>query len=361
MRILLLIDALSSGGAERQMSYLASLLKQRGHEVRLITFFDIDCFYESELRKYDIQIEYNVRCTNPLLRIREIAKLAKEWRAEMVVAYKRGASMAACMAKWFADFPLIVSERNTTQRLSMYERIKFMLYTKADLIVPNSHSQAQFIKDHFPLLRKKTHVVTNMVDIDKFSPRPSKANTIPVILTTARVMPQKNVLTYLKAISIVKQSGIRCHFDWYGSTKGVPEYAEQVKTEVMRLDISDMISFHDPSQHIELLYQQSDLFCLPSLYEGFPNVICEAMATGLPILCSNVCDNSHIVVQNENGFLFDPTDPKDMAAKITDMLCLSVTQREKIKIANRAKIISLCSAETFMRNMQAQFDKVIKN
>lgn len=358
MKVLLLIDCLSSGGAERQMSYLAIHLKEKGYDVRLMTFYDTNCFYESDLTNAGISVECNPKCKNIFYRIREIVNVVKIWCPNVVVAYKRGASMAACIAKGLIKFPLIVSERNTTQFISLIERVKFWSFSMADIVVPNSYSQAQYIKSHFPRLDKKTHVVTNMVDVDKFQPTTICSNEVPIILTTARLMPQKNILTYLNAISIIKQRGVRCHFDWYGNSKGTPDYVDSVNREMAKLQIEDMITFYEPSRNVQQLYQKADIFCLPSLYEGFPNVVCEAMASGLPIVCSNVCDNPDIVENGKNGLLFNPLDPNDIAKKIIGMLQMSNVQKEAMKKANRSKIVNLCSPDAFIHNMEMLFDKI---
>ncbi len=357
-RILLLIDALSSGGAERQISYLAIFLKRKGHDVRLMTFYDIECFYETDLHNAGIKPECDPGSQNILYRIRMIASVVKKWNPDVVVAYKRGASMAACLAKALVKFPLIVSERNTTQALSLIERMKFLTYSVADLIVPNSRSQARFIESHYPRLSNKTYVVTNMVNTDKFCPKLAQSNEIPIVLTTARIMPQKNIINYLKAVNIIKQKGIKCHFDWYGNDTGVPEYVEVVKNEMKRLDIADMISFHKPERNVQRLYQEADVYCLPSLYEGFPNVICEAMSAGLPIVCSNVCDNPDLVTPGQNGYLFLPSNPEDIADKLIKILRLSNLEKEAMKKANRSKIIQMCSPEAFINNMETLFDKI---
>lgn len=357
-RMLLLIDALSSGGAERQMSYLAIYLRKKGYDVRLMAFYDVECFYETDLHKAGIRVECVPECRNMFIRIRKIARVVKEWNPDVVVAYKRGASMAACLAKALVEFPLIVSERNTTQTLSLIERVKFLTYSAADIIVPNSQSQARFIECHFPHLSKKTCVVTNMVDTDRFCPTSVHSNEVPVLLTTARIMPQKNVLTYLNAISIIKQQGVRCHFDWYGNGNGTPDYVESVKKEVEKLCIEDMITFHKPEKNARQLYQKADIFCLPSLYEGFPNVICEAMACGLPVVCSNVCDNPDIVESKANGLLFSPSDPNDIAEKIIEMIQMPHSEKEVIRNANRSKIIQLCSPDVFINKMESLFNKI---
>ena len=53
----------------------------------------------------------------------------------------------------------------------------------------------------------------------------------------------------------------------------------------------------------------------PSLYEGLPNVVCEALAAGMPVLVSNVCDHPLLVADGERGFLFDPADPGSIRAR----------------------------------------------
>jgi glycosyltransferase involved in cell wall biosynthesis len=64
------------------------------------------------------------------------------------------------------------------------------------------------------------------------------------------------------------------------------------------------------------LLRRHDALIHPSLYEGLPNAVCEALAAGLPVLISNVCDHPRLVVEGERGFLFNPNDPQSIAASI---------------------------------------------
>lgn len=205
-----------------------------------------------------------------------------------------------------AKFKLIVSERNTTQKLTRRERIKFFLYRFADYIVPNSYTQTDFIAKHYPNLKNKLQCITNFVDTDKFVPVNNKTVNNPVrILTAARVMPQKNVINYIKAIKQVVDRGYNIKIDWYGASHN-QEYMDLCKQTIIDNNLSGIFNLYPASNNIIKEYQTSDAFCLPSIYEGYPNVVCEAMSCGLPILCSNVCDNGRIVEDTDNGYLFDP-------------------------------------------------------
>ena len=77
--------------------------------------------------------------------------------------------------------------------------------------------------------------------------------------------------------------------------------------------------------HLQVLHEMlsCDIFVLPTYTEGFPNVILEAMACGLPIVCSNVCDNSRYVIEGENGYLFDPKDIESTVSAFERLFALS--------------------------------------
>ena len=353
MKILLLIDAFGSGGAERQMTYLAISLKKAGCEIRLIQFYDSVVFYEQELAQAGIKVEIRaeglVRWKRPWV----IAKLVHSWQPDAVIAYKDGCCLAACLAELLGKhFKLIVSERNTTQILNRRERLKFLLYRLADYVVPNSYSQGEFIKQHFPRLIPRLRVITNMVDTKKFSidpDVPKGTEVTPLVITTARISRQKNVIGYLQALQLLYQRGVKACFVWYGGSNSEDAvYEEEVKRMVRGLNLENYIHFAGRSDRISQLYREATFFCLPSLYEGFANVLCEAMASGLVCVASNVCDNPRIL--NRSDRLFDPNNPIDMADKIEAMLTMPLEEYQIESIGNRERILKLCSPKVFLNS-----------
>lgn len=169
-----------------------------------------------------------------------------------------------------ARYKLVVSERNTTQQLTRMDRTRFALYRWSDIIVPNSHSQESFINTHYKNLSKKVHVITNFVDTEKFKPRHD--TTAPHdgmnMICVVRLMPQKNIPTFMEAVRRVVEDGYPLHVDWYGQDLG-DDYAKQCHTFLSDNKMEDVFTFHPASSHIVEQYQAADVFCLPSLYEGF--------------------------------------------------------------------------------------------
>lgn len=328
-KVICLIESLGSGGAERQLTYLASQIKERGCNVEVWTYYPND-FYAPILEENGVTWKYVADAQPPHKRIWVLKKELKKANPDVVIAYLDTCTTVLSIIKLLGSkFKLIVSERNTTQKLSVRERLKFFFYRWADAIVPNSYTQTVFIRKRYPNLSSKLHTITNFIDTDKFCPPKVKIKRDKVrILTVARIVPQKNVLRLLEVVKRLKEEGYQFRYDWFGTVTD-KIYYQKCLDLIQAYNIADVFEFHKPSKNIVKEYQTSDVFCLPSLYEGFPNVICEAMSCGLPILCSNVCDNPMIVEEGVNGILFDPELISDMFEKFDSVLTAKreLTQR----------------------------------
>lgn len=350
MKILCLIDTLGMGGAERQMIGLATLLKECGYTVDLVTYYNHD-FYMGLAERNGITCHTLSVQNSRWSKLQAIRKyIQASGGYDWVIAYKDGPTVIGCLLKCLGGrFRLIVSERNTNQNITRGDRLKFFLYRFADYIVPNAYSQEQFIKTHFPGLSPKVVTITNFTDTDYFQPKSEVRPQIPIVLTAARIALQKNVLNYMQAIALLKAKGVQAKFEWYGDVQpGEEEYGKQVFSLRLQLGIEDMLTFYPATSNIITCYQQCDIFCLPSVYEGFPNVVCEAMACGKPVVCSRVCDNPYIVQENENGVLFDPNDVNDIAEKLTLLLSMSAQQQAQMGLKSREIAERLFSKSAFV-------------
>lgn len=350
-KILCIIDGLALGGAERQMIGLVHSLKQNGYEINLVVYHQVN-FYQALLDRMNIQVIRLEVGNSRWSKLSAVRRHIKDHNGyDCVIAYKDGPASICCMLKMLGGkFKLIVSERNTTQCITKSEKVKFWLYRFADYVVPNSYAQGNFIKRNFPSLAKKTVTITNFTDTDYFTPVNKLSSGGLAIMTAARITKQKNILNYLEAIKILKDKGYqgKVHFLWYGDVyKGGEEYRDKCLAKRQELGINDMIDFYPATSEILRCYQDCDVFCLPSCYEGYPNVICEAMSCGKPILCSNICDNPKIVVDGINGILFDPTDVNRMAETFINVIEFSNEKRVNMGMQNRETALGQFSETAF--------------
>lgn len=357
-KILLITEGLGSGGAERQICGLAVMLTKTGYSCRLITYSDKH-FYESYIRQNGVDYQYLPELLNKNTRVLNVARYVRQYKPDVIISYLPSVNMTMCLARFFFDAKLVVSERNNNTCITRKDKVQFNLYRMADAVVPNSNSQGEFIRRNFAFLSKKVHPIINFVDVNRFTPSEMPVqNDVLRIVTVARYTQQKNVLTYLKAVCMIKEMGLNVHFDWYGDKKHNAEYYAEIEKEYQRLDILDYMTLHDPNQKIEEEYRKADIFCLPSLFEGYPNVVSEAMSCGLPILCSNVYENPYIVEDGVNGFLFDPKKSEAIAEAINKMVNLTREERMEMGKRNRQLCLKRNTEEAFLKSYVELIDSL---
>jgi len=347
--VLCFIDSLGSGGAQRQLVGLACFLKKTGYDVTVTCYHDIP-FYIDLLQSHGIPYVYLKKAEETTFRIWHVARYIRKLKPDVVISYLEMPSICACVAKMFNHkFKLIVSERNTTQHTGRNEKIRFNLFRLADYVVPNAYSQETYMRTHFPKLANKIVTIPNFVDLEHFIPPQERhRREIPKVMVAATIWASKNTLGFIDAVAALKAKGYRFHISWYGLNIKYVDYYNQCKSKMEKLGVSDFIELKEKTINIRERYQEADCFCLPSFYEGTPNVICEAMACGLPIVCSDVCDNSKYVLQGENGFLFNPKDIDSIVVAFEKLFSLDDEEYKYFCSRSRTLAEQKLSQESFI-------------
>lgn len=357
-RVLCLIDSLGPGGAQRQIAGLAVFLKQKDYDVIMATYYD-NRFYVDQILSVGVPYVFLKQAATKLIRFRHIACYIRKIKPDVVISYLETPSICACVAKLFnQSFRLIVSERNTTQQTSLRERVRFNLFRLADYVVPNAYAQAKYIKEQFPILSDKVVTIPNFVNLDYFVPAFERnRNKVPSIIVVATIWASKNTLGFIDAVAELKKRGYRFKINWYGKVETSIDYFNQCQQKITDLDVANLIELKEKTTNIRECYQNADFFCLPSFFEGTPNVICEAMACGLPIACSDVCDNCLYVVEGENGFLFNPYDVNSITNALQNMLSLDDVVYENYCRKSRTRAEKMLSKNMFVESYLKLIEK----
>ena len=351
MTVHLFIDSLGAGGAQRQLVGLAIMLKQHNYDVKVCYYHDYP-FYKEILDNNNVRHELIPDANNGLKRIPIVMRYFKRESPDWIIAYQETPSLVASVSKLLGcKFRLIVSERNTTQHTGSKEKIRFNLFRLAEKVVPNAFAQADYIINTFPFLANKVFTISNFVDLQYFKPgQERKRSNVAEILVVATIWASKNTLAFIDAVANLKEKGNQFHIRWYGKDPTQLEYYEKCQQKIEQLGLSEYIVLKEKSRNIREEYQGSDFFCLPSLYEGTPNVICEAMACGLPIACSDVCDNSRYVEEGVNGFLFNPHDTINIADVLERMLSMTDEDYKTYCHKSRERAEKMLSKEKFVES-----------
>ena len=347
-KIVLFTDSLGAGGAQRQLCGLAAMLNKLNYDVSVLTYHSSD-FYKKYLEEHNVRNLIVGEGKGSVQRILSIRKFIKRENPDWVIAYQETpALISSFIRSTGVKFHLIVSERNTTQQISLRDKVRFLLYRYADAIVPNSYSQENFLATRYGWMRRQLRTITNFVDLNTFSFNNHERNEIPVIVIAATIWPSKNTLGFIEAVRILAQQNIAFKVRWYGYSEAYDEYFKQALSKIDEYQLNEFIELLPKTKDIQDVYRQSDYFCLPSFYEGVPNVIAEAMSTGRPILCSNVCDNPRYVIEGVNGYLFDPNNPENMAEQILKGLSVSDQVYSQMCQESRKRAEEMLSMDTFI-------------
>lgn len=336
MNILFVTENLGSGGAERQLTRLAALLKNAGYNVSLATWGKQQ-FHADYLRENDIE-HVMIPDYPKAKRVLRLAKLYRNRRPDAVISYLPMANETAIMARMFAHVPrLIVSERSFTSSWSGRIRLRYFLYRFADRIVANSNNEAENIRVNVPAIAGKVVSIPNFVEIDRFHAISHAVGKPMRMISVGRVIPTKNVIKALQALRIVIDKGYDCTLDWYGDTYDT-NYVKEVRDAAKRLCLDSRFILRGQTNKIAEILPTYDIFFFPSLLEGYPNVLCEAMACCLPVVCSNAGEMQNILTNDKGGFLFNPNSIDEIAEALKHIMSLPNEKLLKMGEYNRNAI-----------------------
>ncbi|HHD80835.1 MAG TPA: glycosyltransferase [Campylobacterales bacterium] len=354
MKIYCFIDSLGSGGAQRQLVALGLGLKKRGHEVRFLVYHDDDHFLYM-LNDFGIGC-YVITAKSYIKKILEVRRILKIGWQDVVLAFLEAPSFYAEIAsipkrKW----RLIVGERLANPDMNKLGGLLLRQFHRfADVVVSNSHTNRMMLEILFPFLKRKLCTIYNTVDLKRFQPaleneriyqyRTKKEFRLVVIASYQKKKNMMNLAKALKIINTVKVSmSIVVH--WYGAMPAGPDAYDEVREYLKMNGIERYFYMHHAIRNVEEEMSRADVVALFSFYEGLPNVVCEGMACGKPILISRVCDADNLVQDGRNGFLCDPESPEDIADKINCIASLSKEQRERMGQESRRMAEELFSEE----------------
>ena len=206
-------------------------------------------------------------------------------------------------------------------------------------IVANSYSEHINIKRRLGL-NNKTHSIWNgYIFNSKQLEKKFFSKKIKTLLVVGRIAYPKNALNLLKGIKIFyNQNGWAPDLIWAGR-KEIDSRSVEMQNDVDNFLLQNpilktKINFIGESKNIIDLYQKSDALILPSIYEGLPNVICEAMINGCCVLASNVSDNQKIL-DNNRGLIFNPLDPKSISNSILKFNNLSSKEKNAMRLNSK--------------------------
>ena len=355
---ILFTDSLVGGGAQRQLVTLAIAMHNRGRKVRVLTYSNQEQLAYLLKEK---SIPWDVVKKSCKLDILFFVKLIKYFRDKCpsaVISYLNTANLWVRIAGPIAGVKnIITSERNIDiNRSKLRVQIEKLLHPLSRKIVVNASAIKELLEG-LGIPEKKVSIIYNGIDVSYFCPAsPEKARSFReqygimdhefLILLPGRMSIQKNHMALLNAFIDIHKTYTNIKVILVGN-----EFDKKIKSTlkevVMSNNIENRFIFAGSKLDMPTVYTAADLVVLPSLWEGLPNVVLEAMACERPVLASDVSDNPIIFDNEKYGFVFSIKTEGGLREGIKKCLEQGKPDLNLVGKKARRRVADLCGIEIF--------------
>ena len=342
MRILFFIDSLAQGGAQRQMVTLSKLFNQIGYDVSFLIYHEHG-FFKHDLIDNGLHV-HHCKADNYLSRTIKVRNYIRKNNFDTVISFLEVPNFLNCISaigrrKW----RVIISERSSKEANLTSRRGKVFgwFYRFSDAIICNSYNAKNLWLKYYPKYKDKLHVIYNPTILPAINSKyiPKRDGKLNIVIA-ASYQYLKNPIGLVKALSLLdEEERKQLRIDWYGYKEISIDRGrayEATLSLVCENNLQNIIYLHDATKEIANRMYEADFVALFSELEGLPNVICEGMMLGKPIIMSRVSDYNTLI-DEKNGFLCDWDNPSSIkealvkAMKLSNQELLSMGERSKEK------------------------------
>jgi glycosyltransferase involved in cell wall biosynthesis len=334
MRIAFILPSFTAGGAERVASLLCNEWVERGHKVAALTFES-----ESDQQVYSLDPRVKLLRIDALNRsrglatriatnIRRVTRLRAElkaFRPDAIVAFTTEANLVAIWAASGLGIPVVISERNQPDRpgLSRFTRaVRRASYPLAAALVVQTDAIAEWSRRRF---RLPVHVLPNPVRLASWIARPRAEREQKEIVAAGRLVPQKGFDLLLASFAALAPA----HPDGRLVIYGEGSERQRLEAEARRLGLGERLVLPGVREDLAAAFAGADVFVLPSRYEGYPNVLLEALASGLAVVATDCPGATAEILQGgKYGLLVEPDNVAALTAALDRVMSdLALRQR----------------------------------
>lgn len=333
MKILHVIPSLRKGGAERIALDLCNLFMHQGHDVKLVTFYA-----ENQFQFITNQLDYQLVKTQlklSLLRkyevdVSELQSIINSFQPDVIHSHLFESEINLA----FCHFPegmrrIIHFHDNMIQMKSLnfstfFKKSSITNYYERFLILRNlpkktktigiSKNSQQYISANLPKWIEKVFL-PNAIDLIRFERIGGNCHGKGIIMIGS-LNELKGQELAIRTIAELKKRNIICSLNLIGEGPS----AFNLKLLTQSLNLESLVEFKGIVDYPEKLLQDARIYIHTSHSEAFGLVLIEAMACGLPVICTDGKGNRDLIEEGKNGFMVWERDPKQIADKIQFLL-----------------------------------------
>ena len=363
IKVLQVINSLHAGGAEALLKNF--ILQVKKHNKKYNDFnIEVAILYPGDIFKEDIEKasipiwDLGLKFKYDLRGVIKLISLIKRGKYSIVHVHLFPANLFGSLVSLFLpeNIKFIFSEHNVYNRRRSFKIFKILdtfIYSRYDKIICVGKQVQVALIEWLPNLQIKSVVISNAV------PVPDLSNWSPVkeydILFVGRLTKAKGVDILLKAIKILKE---KYQKEIKVAIVGKGHLEEELKGLVMKLGIDEEVEFLGVRRDIERLMKSTQVFVLPSRWEGLPLTILEAMSSGAGIIAARVGGIPEVIEHEKEGILISPEDPEALAKAVAELL-KDRELRARLGINAYKKVKEKYSIEVYTKNILEFYKSLI--
>jgi len=362
-KILHLITGLEIGGAE--MMLLKTLPRMQEDFDNRVCCIRGHGPIGKKLEKAGVPVYYlNLKNIFDLGIILRFKKIIKEFQPKILVTYLIHADLfGRIFGRIFGIKKIICSVR---VKLVQWKYFPLLIIDGlTSFLVNNYHFNSQAVANlylkYFFLAKEKITVIPNGLEIEKYQIQINKTEKreelgiptkMPIIGCIGRLEKQKGQKYLLEAFALFLKKDARAFLIFVGDGSD----RKQLQILSKELGIENSIKFLGNRNDVPEILQIIDVFVLPSLYEGMSNALMEAMATGLPIIATDIPENRELLSSKDSGILIPARDSSALADKISFIIRNKV-YAEKAGMTAKKEARNHFSLDTTVHNFISLLEK----
>ena len=342
VRIVNIIEHLDIGGEEKLLFNLAPALQAEGFKIYVITFMPGSM--DKALMDRGVPL-ITIKTGSKIRRLIELIKILKKIRPDIIHTRLFSAGFWGRAAGYAAGVPILLhTHAGFTFRSKKLKRIpmEFLLSLITDATICVSEGVKKHIKKYLKINQTKLFMIPNGISVKSLFALSLKSIKKPACLIIAgRLEHVKGQDIIIRALALIPNNLCKVLLIAGEGSRG-----RQLERLAARLGVGERVKFLGARNDIPSLLAQADIYIAPSRSEGLPVAVLEAMASGLPVIASNI--TGHREVLSKTGEFFPAEDYKALAQKII-MIINNLEKSLQKAVENRARV-----AEYYT------FDKMVK-
>lgn len=369
-RILFVTTSTTRGGAEKILYHLAKSLDPNKFAVSGVLSLKPLGAYGDLLRQNGIPVKSLELGKNSLWKaFLALRREIESERPDIIQAFMYQAVQLCRLVKILSpgSFKLAVSHRvNPRTRSPWTLWVDRRLKNQDDRVIAECEASRSFLIERQGYPAQKVKTIRN--GVSEMAPRQDlksdiyekrrSLNVLPggiLIGTVGRLDRQKNHVSLVQAIGALnKRMDIRCVIIGEGPER------PNIEREISRWGLQEKIFLLGEKTDVPSWLLSLDAFILPSLWEGLPSVILEAMSLGLPVIASDVDGVPEIIDDGSNGFLVKPAAPEALAQKIIELFEAPASKREEIGRRARETVAERFTLPRMLGDYESSYLELLK-